>query len=173
MARIFHWGTGAYLRNRNQENNVGMLGHASAKDTRLWGGSGDMVPRKNFEIWNPQIARNALKLSILPTQRYFIYIILNLLRSHQAELLVPEGGVSAPRARFSPPPLSYGPGYAAVVITRGDNNSGCSFWKQNNLECVCIQDCLYLCLGCFCLLQEYLEIVWWYEIYVAFRWVAP
>ena len=33
-----------------EENNVEMLGHASAKDTRLLGGSGDMVPRKNFEI---------------------------------------------------------------------------------------------------------------------------
>ena len=43
---------GAHLNNRDQVNNVGMIGHASVEDTRLLGGSrsGDNVPQNNFEI---------------------------------------------------------------------------------------------------------------------------
>ena len=40
----------AYLKNRDQIINVGMIGHESAEDTRLSGGSGGMLPRENFEI---------------------------------------------------------------------------------------------------------------------------
>ena len=46
--------------------NVGMIGLA-----RLLGGRG-MLSRKNFEILDPQTAGNAVKLSILPSPRYFV-----------------------------------------------------------------------------------------------------
>ena len=49
-----------------------MIGRASAKDPKLLGLSGDMLPLKNFEILDPQIAGNALKFSILPSPRYFV-----------------------------------------------------------------------------------------------------
>ena len=49
-----------------------MIDHASAEDTRLLGGSGDMLPQKMFEILGPQIAGNVWKLSILSSQRYFV-----------------------------------------------------------------------------------------------------
>ena len=62
----------AYLKNRDQIINVGVIGHGHAEDTKLLGGSGGMLPWKNFEILNPQFAGNALKLSILPPPRYFV-----------------------------------------------------------------------------------------------------
>ena len=40
----------AYLKNRNQIINVGMIGHASDEATWLLGGSKGMLPRKKFEI---------------------------------------------------------------------------------------------------------------------------
>ena len=49
-----------------------MTGHASAEDTRVLGGLGAYSPQKNFENRDPQIAGNKLKLSILPTPRYFV-----------------------------------------------------------------------------------------------------
>ena len=49
----------------------------------FWG-AGGMLPRTKIEIWGIQTAGNTLKLSILPSPRYFC-IILNLLRSHQAD----------------------------------------------------------------------------------------
>ena len=41
-------GTGAYLKNRDQFVNVGVIGHASAEDTKVfYGGSGrGQLPRK-------------------------------------------------------------------------------------------------------------------------------
>ena len=53
-----------------------------------------MLPQKHFEIFDSQIAGNALELSILLPPRLF-YIILNLVRSHRADLswlLGGEGG---------------------------------------------------------------------------------
>ena len=51
LARAFReGGGGAYLKNRDQIISVGMIGHASSKDTRVLGGSGGMLPGKNFEI---------------------------------------------------------------------------------------------------------------------------
>ena len=45
-----------------------------------------MLPgKKKIEIWGLQTAGNALNLSILPSPCYFC-IILNILRSHQADL---------------------------------------------------------------------------------------
>ena len=44
-----------------------------------------MLPQKHFEIFDSQIARNALELSILLPPR-LLYIILNLVRSHRADL---------------------------------------------------------------------------------------
>ena len=38
----------AYPKYPNQIINVGTIGHTSAEDTRLLGGSGSMLPRKNF-----------------------------------------------------------------------------------------------------------------------------
>ena len=50
-----------------------MKGHASAEDTRPW---------EIFEIWDPQNAENALKLTILPSPRYFVsfYIFYDPIR---------------------------------------------------------------------------------------------
>ena len=50
----------------------------------FWGSRG-MLPRKKLEIRGLQSAGNALKLSILPSPCYFC-IILNILRSHKADL---------------------------------------------------------------------------------------
>ena len=53
VARIFMGGGGgreggAYLvKNWDQKINLVMIGHASAEDTRLLGGSGDMLPPEN------------------------------------------------------------------------------------------------------------------------------
>ena len=48
------WGGGGcmYLKKQDQIINVGMTGHASAKDTKLLGGQGVCSPRKflKFEI---------------------------------------------------------------------------------------------------------------------------
>ena len=64
--RIFHWGGGgAYPNNWDQTINVGILGHASAKDTKVLGRFEDIIPWKNCEILHPPKAGNALKLSIL------------------------------------------------------------------------------------------------------------
>ena len=41
---------------------------------------------KNFEIFLPQVAGNALKLPILLSPRYFVSFLKNLLRSYQADL---------------------------------------------------------------------------------------
>ena len=41
---------------------------------------------KNFEIFHPQVAGNALKLPILLSPRYFVSFFKNLLRSYQADL---------------------------------------------------------------------------------------
>ena len=53
--------------------------------------SGDASQEKITEIWGLQTAGNALKLSILPSPCYFS-IILNILRSHQADLFSSLGG---------------------------------------------------------------------------------
>ena len=55
----------AYPSNWDQTINVGILGHASAKDTKILGRFEDIIPWKNFEILHPQKAGNVLKLSIL------------------------------------------------------------------------------------------------------------
>ena len=60
------------MKNWDQKINLVMIDHASAEDTRLLGGSGDMLPQKMFEILGPQIAGNVWKLSILSSQRYFV-----------------------------------------------------------------------------------------------------
>ena len=46
------WEGGTYLNNQDQIINIGMIGHASGKDTRRFGGPGGVLPRKNlkFEI---------------------------------------------------------------------------------------------------------------------------
>ena len=57
-----------------------------------------MLPRKKLEIRGLQTAGNAFKLSILTPPRYFC-MILNLLRSHQADLFgswVGGGGARGP-----------------------------------------------------------------------------
>ena len=51
---------GTYLKNRDQIIYVGMIGHGSAKDTRL------------FEILDHQIAGNVMKLSIQLSPHYFV-----------------------------------------------------------------------------------------------------
>ena len=73
VTRIFHGGV-AYLKNRDQIITVGIIGHASAEDTKLLGGGGSagMLLRQHFEIFDPQIAVNILKVSILPLPRYFV-----------------------------------------------------------------------------------------------------
>ena len=64
-------------------------------------GSGGMLPQKKFEIWGLQTAGNALKLLILPSLCY-ICMILNLLRSHQADLFGSWGmPAHGPEPRFS------------------------------------------------------------------------
>ena len=45
--------------------NIGIIGCGSAEDIKLLGGSGSMLPPKNFEILDPQIPGCALKLPIL------------------------------------------------------------------------------------------------------------
>ena len=69
----------------------------------FWG-PGGCFPGKKIEIWGLQTAGNALKWSILPSPCYFCNI-LNILRSHQADLFGSWGGACAPRA---PPPLPTG-----------------------------------------------------------------
>ena len=62
--------------------------------SRVWGGGGEsrgILPRKKLGIWGFQTAGNALKLSILASPCYFC-IILNILRSHQADLFGSWGG---------------------------------------------------------------------------------
>ena len=66
-----------------------------------------MLPRKKIEICGLQTAGKAFRLSILASPRYFC-IILNLLRSHQADLF----GSWGVRAHLAyPPPPAYGPDY--------------------------------------------------------------
>ena len=61
--------------------------------SRVWGGGGSrgILPRKKLGIWGLQTAGNAVKLSILASPCYFC-IILNILRSHQADLFGSWGG---------------------------------------------------------------------------------
>ena len=58
-----------------------MIGHANADDRKLLGGSWE-----NFKILDPQIAGNALKLSILLSLVMLFCNILKILPSHQADL---------------------------------------------------------------------------------------
>ena len=69
---------GAYLKNRNQIINVGMIGRASSEDRRAFGGPGACSLGKSlkFEV----IKRLKFTETVNPT------IILNLLRSHHADL---------------------------------------------------------------------------------------
>ena len=64
---------GAYLKNWDQLINVGMIGHADVEDIRLLGGGGVWWHAPPGKIANPTITT-------------LICIILNLLRSHQADL---------------------------------------------------------------------------------------
>ena len=48
-ARILH-GRGGGWGGGRRNNNIGMIGHASAEDTRFLMGSGGVLPRKRFEI---------------------------------------------------------------------------------------------------------------------------
>ena len=57
---------GAYLNIWDQNIYFEMIGHSIAEERKLLLGSGGMLPGKNFDIWDPQIAGNALKLSIPP-----------------------------------------------------------------------------------------------------------
>ena len=78
-------------------------------------GVGACSPKKRIEICGPQIARNALKQSMLPSPCYFC-IILNLLRSHQTDLFGSgRGGGGACTLRATP---VYGPeiNYVVVVV---------------------------------------------------------
>ena len=59
------------------------------------GGGGCMLPRKKIEIWGLQTAGNALKLLIFSSPCYFC-IVLNILRSHQADLFGSWMGAYAP-----------------------------------------------------------------------------
>ena len=68
---------GAFITSRTGTKqlkiNVGMIGHASSKDTQLLGGSGTCSPKKilKFEILK-LLAGNALKMSVLPPPCYFV-----------------------------------------------------------------------------------------------------
>ena len=68
------------------------------------------APLEKIEISGFQTAGNALKLTILPSPHYFS-LILNLLRSDQADLFG-SWGVCAP-------PPAYGPADAYRVLTSG------------------------------------------------------
>ena len=70
-------GGGAYLKNRDQIINVGMIGHESAEDIKFLGGSGGMLRRKNLR------SSNCWKCTETVTTLFCI--ILNLLRSLQAD----------------------------------------------------------------------------------------
>ena len=74
-----------------------------------------MLPQKHFEIFDSQIAGNALELSILLPPRLF-YIILNLVRSQRADLswlLGGGGGGGRGSVRMYTPTAygEYGPDY--------------------------------------------------------------
>ena len=60
-------GGGTYLNNQDQIINIGVIDHASGKDTRRFGVPGGCVAPEKVEIRDSQIAENALKLSILPS----------------------------------------------------------------------------------------------------------
>ena len=72
---------------------VEVIGHANADDRELLGGSW-----KNFKILDPQIAGNALKLSILLSLVMLFCNILKILPFHQADLSTCSflGGACAP-----------------------------------------------------------------------------
>ena len=65
-----------------------------------------MLPRNNFEILDPRTAGNALKLSILPSPRYFVSFKI-LYDPIGQTFLAPGGYVRIPR--IPTPPLTYGP----------------------------------------------------------------
>ena len=67
-----------------------MVGHASAEDTRVLGGSGGIPPRKYFEIPGPQTAGNALERSIL--LHHIILYHFKSLYYHRRTFLTPGGG---------------------------------------------------------------------------------
>ena len=93
-------------RNSGFSNKIGTISpNSGSLDTLqgFFGGSGGMLPRKKLDIWGLQTAGNALKLPILPSPCYFC-IILNILRSHQADLFG-SWGVCAHPAH----PPAYGP----------------------------------------------------------------
>ena len=85
------------LKNRDQIINVGMVGHASAEDTRVLGGSGGILPRKYFEIPGPQTAGNALERSIL--LHHIILYHFKSLYYHRRTFLTPGGGGGACASR--------------------------------------------------------------------------
>ena len=67
-----------YVKNEDQ-----IISAMQVLKTQVFRGSRSMLPR--------EIAGNTLKLSILPSSRYFSFITLNLLRSTRRTFLVPEG----------------------------------------------------------------------------------
>ena len=77
----FSWRGGrgsGYVKNQDQ-----IICAMQVLKTQVFRGSRSMLPR--------EIAGNTLKLSILPSSRYFSFITLNLLRSTRRTFLVPEG----------------------------------------------------------------------------------
>ena len=110
-SRDFLWGEGggvcAYIKNQDQIVNVGMIGHASSKDTRVLGerGPGHAPLEKFWNLRTPNYRKSEIKLSILPSPHYFIsfQIFYNLIRW---TFLVPG------RCMHTPPPA-----YRACILS--------------------------------------------------------
>ena len=100
-------GCGAYLKNRDQIDNVGMIGHASSEDTWVLGESGGMLPQKILKFEN---------LKLLEThsncQFYHDHVILY----HFKYFTIPSGGPfwspwgEGMRAHPTHLPPAHGPG---------------------------------------------------------------
>ena len=59
---------GAYLKNRDKINRP----YKYRRHKAFIGRSEGMLPSEKCEVYDPQIARNALKISILPSPLYFV-----------------------------------------------------------------------------------------------------